>query len=774
MTPRQVASAVVRPDRSPPRGGDPAHDERARDGALAHTLMGHIANLFLVLADDGTIRYASESAARVLGRAPELLRGVAVASLAHADDVAALAALLRGLARDVVPAAPIEIRMDHGELGWRRFVLSGIDLRDEPAVRALALNIQDVTARRQAERRGAAFLALGQQLGAATTAEGAARIIATVSDELLRWDGYYLNLYSAADDLCTSVLGIDQIDGRRTVVPQDTTRGEPPGPLWRRVLTEGGVLILRHGLPTDPAGLEPFGDAERLSASLIYVPIRADETIVGILSIQSYTEDAYTDDDVALLQALADHCGGALERVRAEAALRASERRLRHQATHDSLTGLPNRAYFQERLAQTLAHPARPGDTVAVLFLDLDRFKVVNDSLGHEAGDALLVMAATRLRAAIRPTDTAARLGGDEFTVLLEELASAEVAERVAERIVARFARPFVIGEQQVVVSASVGIALGIAGNDAPTELLRRADIALYKAKSGGRARCVIFDAAMSDAAVERLRMEAELRRAIERGAIQLHYQPLAELATGRIVGVEALVRWRRGAHEHDLVGPDTFIPLAEETGLILPLGRWVLREACRQAHAWRALNPHLDLKVSVNLSAAEFAQPGLAEAVALILRETGLDAPALELEITESVIMADAALTSATLRDLKGLGVRLAIDDFGTGYSSLSYLRRFPVDTLKIDKAFVEGLGSDPEGEAIVRATIGIGQALGLRLVAEGIETGAQATRLRELGCAVGQGYRFAPPGPPAAIERFLDLAAVAETPETGQLVPR
>jgi diguanylate cyclase (GGDEF)-like protein/PAS domain S-box-containing protein len=735
------------PTRSP---GDAAHV-----GDLAHALMRHAADLFLVLNDDGTIRYASASAERVLGYAPEWLHGNTPASLIHPDDATALAAFLAALFVADGDRSPLVVRLHHGSVGWRQFELSPLDLRNEPIVGGLVLSLRDITTRLQSERQSAAFLELGQQLGAATSAEAAARIIARVSDELLGWDAYYLSLYSTEDDLLTSVLSVDLIAGQRTEIPEADGAWGQPGTLSRQVIDTGGKRILRHNSPGDIAPLDPFGDQERLSASLIYVPIRADETVVGILSIQSYTEDAYTHADMVLLQSLADHCGGALERVRAEAALRASEARLRHQATHDTLTGLPNRALFNDRLARALESPAAPGKVVAVIFIDLDRFKVVNDSLGHEAGDLLLVLAAARLRTVLRATDTAARLGGDEFTVLLEGIAGAEDAARVAARIVELFTDAFAIGQHHVVISASIGIALGVARDDQPTELLRRADIALYSAKNGGRSRYAIFDEAMSDAAVERMELEAELRRAIECEDLQLHYQPLTDLLTGRVVAVEALVRWPRGTHS--LIGPERFVPVAEESGLILPLGRWVLQEACRQVCAWRARGLHPDLKVNVNLSAAEFAQPGLAEAIAQTLQETGLDAAALELEITESVIMADASATSATLHELKRLGVRLAIDDFGTGYSSLSYLKRFPVDTLKIDKAFVDGLGHDPDDEAIVGAMIGIGQALGLQLVAEGIETVVQMARLQELGCTLGQGYHFAPPGPPAVVEQLL-----------------
>lgn len=765
------------PTRSNQAGRSATEQDRAEDHATAYPvanqegfahlpspLLGQPADLLLILDTEGIIRHTGGSVGRVLGHTHLALRGIHLATLTHPDDQILLGNFL-ALPHQAADSAVAEIRLWYHQAEWRLFALTSIDLRDEPSVRGFVVSVHDVTARRQAARRSAAFLALGQQLGAATTAEAAARIIARVSDDLLRWDAYILSLYSRGDDLLTTVLSVDVINGQRVEVPEGSGVAEPPGPLSRRVMAGEGILLLRHGTPEDIGELEPFGDTERLSASLMYVPIRADETVVGILSIQSYTEDAYTDADVTLLQALADHCGGALERVRAEAALRASETRLRYQASHDSLTGLPNRAYFQERLALALDEPQRAGNVVAVLFIDLDRFKIVNDSLGHEAGDALLVTAASRLRAALRPRDLAARLGGDEFTILLEGIEGVDHAAKVAARIISLFAEAFTIGQHQVVVSASVGIAVGMAGHIQSTELLRRADIALYSAKNGGRARCAIFDTTMSDAAIERLELEAALRQAIAHEALQLHYQPLTNLETGEIIGLEALVRWPRSAS--DPIGPDKFIPLAEETGLILSLGRWVLREACRQARDWRTNGPYPDLKISVNLSAAEFAQAGLAETIAQILHETGLEASALELEITEGVIMADAATTITTLRELKQLGVRLAIDDFGTGYSSLSYLKRFPVDTLKIDKAFVDGMGSDPEDEAIVRAMIGVGQALGLQLVAEGIETAIQVARLRQFGCFIGQGHHFAPAGLPTMVEELFALAATGTLPQ-------
>ena len=455
----------------------------------------------------------------------------------------------------------------------------------------------------------------------------------------------------------------------------------------------------------------------------------------------------------AAYQALAHHI-----RLRRQA-----EARLVHQAFHDALTGLPNRARFLDRLELALERGKRRGETVALLFVDLDRFKFVNDSLGHGAGDRLLVELGQRLRGCVRPTDTVARLGGDEFTLLLEGLPDGRAAERTASCIAAALDRPFPIDGHETAVTASIGIAAAGPGQTTPTNLLRDADVALYRAKEQGKARWTVFDQAMGAGMRERIALEVQLRRAVARGELRLAFQPLVELATGRIVGVEALVRWQHPLK--GLIQPDAFIPLAEETGLILPIGRWVLEEACRQGRAWQERHQGAPI-VSVNLSACQFQQPDLVEDVAQALRASGLERGRLKLEITESAMMADPDAAIATLRRLKDLGVRIAIDDFGTGYSSLGRLRRFPVDLLKVDRAFVAGLGHEAEDAAIVRAVVGLARALGLGVVAEGVETGAQLAWLRELGCELGQGFYFGPPVPAEAIAALLekDAAAVAE----------
>ena len=426
---------------------------------------------------------------------------------------------------------------------------------------------------------------------------------------------------------------------------------------------------------------------------------------------------------------------------------KALEDELAHRAFHDSLTGLPNRPLFVEHLEHSLRRKARNGQPVTILFMDLDNFKDVNDSLGHEAGDLLLVAVAKRLRGCLRDADTLARFGGDEFVVLLDDTPTESVPAQVAGRLLECLAPPFSLAGERVFVSASIGLAQHAPfSSDRSDLLLSRADAAMYEAKGLGKGCYAVYDPAGPVRSRDRLRMVNDLRAALERGEFLLHYQPKVDLRTGAISHVEALVRWhhpRRG-----LVLPGEFVPLAEETGLIIPLGRWVLEEACARVRRWQEIYPSAPTLVAdVNLSAKQFRQPDLAEDVSNILKETGLDPACLELEITEGVLMDDAPATGAVLAELKALGVRVAVDDFGTGYSSLSYLKRFSVDTLKIDRAFVGGLGTDPEDAALVSGMIGLAQALGLDVVAEGVETERQVAILKEMGCGMAQGYHFSRP---------------------------
>jgi diguanylate cyclase (GGDEF)-like protein len=420
-----------------------------------------------------------------------------------------------------------------------------------------------------------------------------------------------------------------------------------------------------------------------------------------------------------------------------------AELELSHAALHDALTGLPNRALFHDRLGLALRRTERRSGSVAVLFCDLDRFKVVNDSLGHDAGDRLLVDVAKRIGAALRPADTVARFGGDEFTMLCEDVAGEIEAATIAQRIVDVFRDPFLLEDGEVFLATSLGIAIARGADDRAEDLIRDADAAMYRAKERGKGRYEIFDEAMRADAVARLETESALRRALERGELRLHYQPEVELATGTITGYEALVRWQHPTR--GLLGPSAFIPLAEETGLIVGIGEWILREACTEAQRWTE-----PLTLAVNLSARQLAQHDLVAMVRAAMAETGTDPSRLCLEITESAVMESGTATTAQLRALKSLGVQLAIDDFGTGFSSLAHLRRFPVDVLKIDGTFVAGLGQEPQDASIAAAVISLAHALGLKTVAEGIETDEQLAILKELGCNLGQGYLFARPLPP------------------------
>lgn len=419
---------------------------------------------------------------------------------------------------------------------------------------------------------------------------------------------------------------------------------------------------------------------------------------------------------------------------------------LTKQAFRDSLTGLPNRALFMDRLSHGLTRARRRHEHLAVLFLDLDRFKVINDTLGHTVGDQLLVEVGNRLGGSLRPGDTVARLGGDEFGLLLEDVAHAETAEAVALRIEAELAKPLHFEGREIFITASIGIALSSARLGMPEEILRDADLAMYHAKAKGKARHEIFDSSMSAPALDRMDLEMDLRSAISRHEFRLHYQPILQFDTGRITEVEALIRWQHA--KRGLLQPDSFIGLTEETGLIVPIGQWVLTEACRQARVWQLEFPSTPpLVMSVNLSAKQFQNPNLVQEVTQALTESDLDAASLKLEITESVVMQDAPATLAKLKELKNLGIRLAIDNFGTGYSSLGYLKRFPVDTLKIDRSFVKGLSKDGNDNAIVRAVVTMAKSLNMDVTAQGVETDQQRIELKALGCDRGQGFLFARP---------------------------
>ena len=435
------------------------------------------------------------------------------------------------------------------------------------------------------------------------------------------------------------------------------------------------------------------------------------------------------------------------------------EERLRHDAFHDVLTGLPNRALFMARLGRAIEHvKRRSGAVFALLFVDLDYFKTLNDTLGHLVGDQLLVAIARRLESCLRIGDTVARFGGDEFTILLEDIKDVQDAIRVAERLQQELQLPFYLSGHEISTTASIGIALSCTDYSQPEEILRDADLALYQAKAMGRTRYEIFDASMHRGTLAHMQLEHDLRRAIAKTQDQaisgeteapefwLQYQPIVSLKTNRIMGFEALIRWNHP--ERGLISPADFIPLAEETGLIVPIGQWVLRQACHQLSVWHQLiSSPCPLIVSVNLSSRQFVQPDLVDQISQILQETNLNPRYLKLEITESVVMENAEVATTMLQQLKSLGIQLAIDDFGTGYSSLSYLHRFPIDTLKIDRSFINRIDIDGENLELVRTIVTLAWNLGMDIIAEGVETAKQLAQLKALKCEYAQGYFFARP---------------------------
>ena len=515
---------------------------------------------------------------------------------------------------------------------------------------------------------------------------------------------------------------------------EDVAEGRVGAGAGGLALAEDRMVII-DGYQDHPSSLAPL--VRRGVQSAAAAPIRQDGKPVGSLVVASLVAGrSYRQTEREALVAFAEHASLAVSDA-------ARTRHMLHSGLHDDLTGLPNRALFSDRLDQRLVGGRRERPPAAVLFLDIDALKRINDSLGHVVGDEVLVETARRLKKAVRTEDTVARLGGDEFTILLDSAKETE-AMATAARLLAAVRTPMTAGGRELALTASIGVRMARAGVDAASDVMRGADLAMYEAKVRGGGAVALFHPDLDQRAVRRLELEGELRAALDGGDFRVLYQPIVALPGGRIEGVEALVRWHRG--EDGLVSPAEFIPLAEETGIIVELGAWVLGEACRTVMGLER-DTGAALSLSVNLSARQMLEPGLEATVAAALSASGLPADRLTLEITESVLMADTAATMHRLGSLRGLGIKVAIDDFGTGYSSLGYLRRFPLDAVKIDRSFIEDVAVGTRQAALVHAIIELCRVLELETVAEGVETPEQAARLAELGCPSAQGFYFGRP---------------------------
>ncbi len=527
----------------------------------------------------------------------------------------------------------------------------------------------------------------------------------------------------------------------------DLTHEERLDAALKRLSDEAFDVVLLAVSKADPVGLEGL---DRVQAKAPGVPVvvlsDTEDDALAVRAVQQGAQDCIVKGN-ANPELLSRAIRYAIERQRAEEFIH-------HQARHDGLTGLPNRTLLHERLRPALAQARRENRVLAVMFLDLDHFKTVNDTLGHVVGDMLLQGVGERLMGCVRAGDTVARFGGDEFTLLLAEIARPEDAASVAERILSALRPPFLCHGHELFVTASIGVSLYPNDGDTAEALLKNSDAAMYRAKKKGRNGYEFFVAAMNARASERLAVGNSLRHALEKGELFLHFQPQVDLRSGRIVGAEALVRWRHP--ERGLVLPGEFIPVAEEIGLIVPIGEHVLMAACAQIRRWQTPGAP-PLRVAVNLSNRQLNVEGLKDRIGRILSETGLDPALLELELTESGVMRSEGPGAATLRDLSTKGVRIAIDDFGTGYSSLALLRRLPINVLKIDQSFIRDVTSSPDDATIVRTIIGMAHTLRLEVIAEGVETAEQFEFLRDHGCEVAQGFFIARPMPAAEFEDLL-----------------
>ncbi len=686
-----------------------AREEMRQREELFRLLAENSSDCLATYHPDGTLIYVSPVVERIFGYQAQELRGQHNFGLLHPEDSHVLMTGLKNAIDAPGVYQTVEVRLRHKGGHWMWTEITGnavINGRGETEIHTVS---RDITQRRANEEA----LRQAEEKYRSIFENAVEGIFQTTPQ------GQYL----AANPSLARIYGFDSVPELRT------TFSDIAGQLY-----------------TDPnrraefvQQMDEVGEVSNFESQIR----RKDGALIWI----SENARAVRDENGAVF-----YYEGTVEDI---TETRQSKERLLHDALHDRLTGLSNRALFMDRLEQKFARlKRRPDSLFAVLFLDFDRFKNINDSLGHLAGDQLLKAISGRLQECLRPGDTVSRFGGDEFAILLENVTELSDATVVAERVQKAMTHPFQLGSQQVFSSASIGIALGHSDYERAEDLLRDADMAMYRAKARGKARHEVFDAEMHTRAVALLQLETDLRWAIERDEFRLHYQPIVKLDSGAVVGFEALIRWQHP--QRGLVAPAEFIPIAEETGWIVPIGKWVLEEACAQLARWQA-DADIALSMSVNLSGKQFSQPDLIELVETTIRHSGIAPGSLKLEITESAIMEDAQIVTSRLLQLRQLGVQLGLDDFGTGYSSLSYLHRFPLDTLKIDRSFVARLLEDGENREIVRTIVTLGKNLGMDVVAEGVEEAQQLSDLRDLNCQHGQGYYFARPLPADEAIRVL-----------------
>ena len=719
---RRVATRVARPIEA-------AIVESSRDAVIGETL-------------DGEITSWNKGAELIYGYTAEEVLGKKIDLLVPPDRMAEVSQVLKKLGRgEVIDSDETERLRKDGTKITVAMTMSPI-LGPGGRIIGASTIARDISEQKRAERVQSALYRIAEITNAAEDLDSFYVELHRVVSELM----YARNFFVALSDESTGKIRFPYFVDEFDATPPPLLPGQG---LTGHILSTGTPLLL-----TEPeiAELEAGGKIESRGAATVDwlgVPLRTGDRTFGVLAVQSYTEDIrYGEREKELLVFVSQHIAAAIEKKRAE-------KQIERLAYQDALTGLPNRISFDDRLKVALASAKRESHSLAVLFIDLDRFKVINDSLGHRTGDLLLQKVAERLSGMIRESDTLSRLGGDEFILLLSKIERSENAGLVARKLQQSFRRPLNVADRELFVTISTGISIFPEdGEDADT-LIKRSDAAMYVAKQRGRDNFQFYSHDSHQSGVERLDLETQLHRAIERSEFRVYFQPVVRLIDEEVTGMEALVRWEHPAR--GVLLPGDFISLAEDSGLILELGTFVLQEACRQTSLWRT-SWNRDLSVSVNLSVRQLQDRGLVATVRRVLEETGLPAEALSLEITESVAMQNLDVSLVMLGDLQSLGIGITMDDFGTGYSSLNYLKMLPVNTLKIDRSFIRDVATDPNDASIVRASIVLAHELRLRVVAEGVETSEQLRFLRENRCDDLQGFLYSPAVAPEAFEALLE----------------